>query len=250
MEWKVAAGIARGPDHERRDEPCQDAFAFQRDGQWLAAVVCDGAGSAAQSELGARHAATVVSRHLLQAASGFTGEDFLGFWRQHIKSGIAYARETLPAADKDLSAFHATIVGVIANAEQALIFHIGDGVAAASNNGEWANCVLSLPENGEFANETFFYTQDTWHRHLRYTLAPEAGEFILMSDGTASFALSRDRKGLDEGFVRPVTHYLKQAEEAQGSQALSGTLNQEQPRRISGDDKTLLWAARLPAPTQ
>ncbi len=118
-------------------------------------------------------------------------------------------------------------------------FHIGDGVGVVEFDD--GTSVLSLPENGEYANETYFVTQDEWSAHLRVT--PFSGRvrcLALMSDGAMSFAFKKT--GLFRPFMDPVVSYLNNTEEAEGSEALLATLAGEGTWTITSDDKTLLVA--------
>src|SRR5688500_6106695 len=58
----VAAASVIGREHRRLDRACQDAFAIRQGERGVVAVVCDGCGSGAHSELGARLGANLVAR--------------------------------------------------------------------------------------------------------------------------------------------------------------------------------------------
>jgi hypothetical protein len=250
--WKVVVGTARGDAHRSQGLPNQDAAEFFASGSWLVAVVCDGAGSSTRSEQGARHAARFVSQRLgkLLADSEESGS-IQGDWESHVISTIESARETLreelDAREANLSPFHATLVGAISGPDRGLFFHIGDGLGTASVLGRWDQCIRSEPEQGEYADLTFFYTQDNWREHLRFTpfTMDDIDLIVLMSDGAMAFAASKGGKGLAPEFIGPVSKFLK-AEDAQtGARALSTTLDNPKTYAITGDDKTLLWAYRL-----
>ena len=105
--------------------------------------------------------------------------------------------------------------------------------------------VLSRPENGEYADETYFVTDENWKDHLRLTplAAPGRGCVIgLMSDGTAPFAVDRARSGFFRPFIDPVAAYLREAAAPNGNEALRNLLESPRAGEISSDDKTLLLA--------
>src|SRR5690606_31341033 len=140
---------------------------------------------------------------------------------------------------------HATLLGVVAGPEGGFFFQIGDGLGAAIQEQRWAPCLLALPENGEFAEETFFFTQDSWRKHLRLTAIPaEYNQIILVTDGAYSFTYKPSAQGLDEAFVGPVCRYLDHQPAAVARLALEQTLNHPNAQRLSGDDQTILWAKR------
>lgn len=74
--------------------------------------------------------------------------------------------------------------------------HLGDGVIGVHDGTEVR--VLSLPENGEYANSTFFVTDKGALSHLRIYQFDTTGSIglILMSDGTAESLFSRSTKEL------------------------------------------------------
>jgi len=74
--------------------------------------------------------------------------------------------------------------------------HLGDGVIGVQDGTEVR--VLSLPENGEYANSTFFVTDKGASSHLRIYQFDVTGSvgLILMSDGTAESLFNRSTNGL------------------------------------------------------
>ncbi len=166
-----------------------------------------------------------------------------------VKEGIALLRERLAlTAARDqgtLEDYHATIVGTVAGPSGGIFFHIGDGAAVALAPTASAAPVLSRPENGEFSETTFFLTQSQWEEHLRITtFGPEHDVLLMMTDGVTPFALTRDGAGPFAPFVEPLTKYLRENSRPEGEAALAATLSKEEVRRITGDDKTLVWAMR------
>ena len=65
--FEVAGGTVIGTDHLAVGRPNQDAYAFRAEGRCLAAVVCDGCGSGARTEVGAALGARLVTEQVLGA---------------------------------------------------------------------------------------------------------------------------------------------------------------------------------------
>jgi hypothetical protein len=249
MSWKVVAAAARGAGHALKDEPCQDAYHWLASESWLVAVVCDGAGSAAKSDVGAAIASRTIVNYLMAktATADDTGVVDANHWQPFVIDAIAQARQNLctESGVEDLAPYHATVVGVIANQTNGLFFHIGDGTGTAVYENDWLNCVISKPENGEYADQTFFFTMDNWREHLRLLEFNGHPDMIsLMSDGAMSFVMARELKGMDSRFIEPVHRYLSSVETTQGQRALAATLDNPKTYSITSDDKTLLWAKR------
>ena len=247
MAWRVYAAAVIGASHLEAGTPCQDAFAHAVVGDTLLAVVCDGAGSYELSHLGAQAvSAGVVARlaELERAAaplSTLAAEDFA----RVVGDTIAQVREALQEeatkAGVELAAYSCTLVGALATAHGGRFFHVGDGLAVAEAGD--APAVVSLPENGEYANETYFVSGEAWREHLRCTeFSLPAARLALMSDGAMPFAMAKGNAGSYRPFMEPVAAYLAGVAETEGSAALAGTLGDPRTNGITSDDKTLLIA--------
>jgi hypothetical protein len=246
QSWKVVGAAVRGPSHVRTGQPCQDAFEFAVSGDWLAAAVCDGAGSARRGGEGASLLASTVIRHLTQAVEA-GDEGLLDRLEDIVAGAIEDARGAIEDPDDPevLRAHHATLVGVLASPAGGCFFQIGDGAAATDMGGDgepWLDCVVSQPENGEYANETYFFTLPTWREHLHLTRFSAASRLVLMSDGVSGFAMLTDCVAPDLRFLGPVSRYLDSAEAETGARALAATLDDTRAHEVSSDDKTLVWA--------
>jgi hypothetical protein len=261
MDWRVFAGTATGKSHIDGGLPCQDALAHRVQRGLLVAVVCDGAGSQPLSHEGAQ----TVSRDVVAALAAALADDAAlaalihdGPQETHgidaftalAVAAVAGARATLEAmataGGHALNVYSSTLVGVVAGANGGYFFHIGDGLGVAEPLAAAAP-VLSLPENGEYANETYFVTGSEWRAHLR--VLPFSGavqRIALMSDGAASFVMAKGNAGLFKPFVEPVEKFLLGvADAAAADAALAATLADPRTHSITGDDKALLLA--LPA---
>ncbi|MCC8363093.1 protein phosphatase 2C domain-containing protein [Lysobacter sp. A6] len=247
MPWHVCAAAAIGRSHVDGGLPCQDAFARTCEGEVLIAVVCDGAGSQPRSHEGAQAlSAEVVAFVAARVRDGAIAPSAsLDAMTVCARDAIASARAALAErATRDgaeLAHFAATLVGVVADRDGGWFFHIGDGVGAALD--EAGACTVSLPENGEYANETYFVTGDEWEAHLRVSpIAGPVASVLLMSDGAMPFAMTKDLAAPYRAFFDPVTRYLVSVDAGTGSQALLGTLSDPRTDTITSDDKTLLVA--------
>jgi hypothetical protein len=248
MKWKVFFASATGKYHLASDVPCQDSGSYQVVDDFLIGVVCDGAGSASSGQAGAEFFSREVSRLIADAIrSGQFQQDAQADYRAYLAAIILTARaelnETAEARGLTLRDFACTLVGCVTSRAGGCFFHIGDGFAICMQ--EDGGSVLSLPENGEHSDETYFVTDDSWSEHLRVTVLAEigmGGVIGLMSDGTSPFAINRPRTGFYRPFIDPVVKFLKNASEENGSLALKNVLADEKTFEITSDDKTLLLA--------
>lgn len=239
--YRVVAASTAGPYHKAKGLKCQDFFAFQENGSKMVAVVSDGAGSAKYGAIGAKHVCNTLCRVLSHAKS----KDV----RQNIIDAIEIARDELTfhrlnkgKNEDGLIDFAATVVGAVYQNGKGLFFHIGDGAGIALFEENEHAFVISEPENGIFASETFFYTMDDWKDSLRFTPFSKAQSFFLMTDGVTGFALKKNARTLEKGFIHPINLFLKNEKNIKKAQkALKNTLETPKARSLSGDDKTMMW---------
>lgn len=249
MQCRVYAASAIGKSHIDGGIPCQDAFALNAIDDILIAAVCDGAGSAALSDVGSNLVASaLVSAIADQYRSGEAMHllDVEAF-KIKIEALVAVARTSLESLaqteNRMLGDYSATLVGVVTSADQGYFFHIGDGLAIAQSAAPENGNIISLPENGEYANETYFITGTEWAAHLRVTpIGNPINMVALMSDGAMPFVMSKGNTDFHRPFIEPVAKYLESVSEVDGSKALEGTLSDVRTYQITSDDKALLIA--------
>jgi hypothetical protein len=260
MHWRVFFASATGKHHLDSDAPCQDAgHHLVVDGTFVG-VVCDGAGSAAEGQAGAdffsRTVAGLLAEELPAAIGGAlapadrpggsapAGPNAL---RAELLAVLGQARERLAriAGERGLGLrdFACTLVGCVVGRAGGCFFHIGDGFGVFTRQDGCS--VVSLPENGEYSDETFFVTDEGWEDHLRITPLAGVGQgsmIGLMTDGASPFAIDRTRTGFFRPFIDPVVKFLRNAADPDGNRALQGVLEDEKTFAITADDKTLLLA--------
>lgn len=147
-----------------------------------------------------------------------------------------------------------TLVAAIADPTGAMTLHLGDGymemLGAGPDPQDPLRDVLvrwqSLPENGQYSNETFFLVDEDWQKHLRIS-GPVTGVRIIlaMTDGAAPFALALGQRGLHQPLFRPLARWLVTFGPGNASESLAAVLTEEKVRRVSDDDATLVWAYRF-----
>ncbi|MBB3265534.1 hypothetical protein FHW79_003163 [Azospirillum sp. OGB3] len=246
--WRLIGACVRGPAHEAKNQEGQDALAFGVENGCAVAVVCDGAGSARHARAGSTRVSSMVASAFLAApTTSFEGAEA---FRALVVQAVDFARGSLLADGLDLEDCHATLVALVATPERTLLAHVGDGLAAVAPTAAWGDVVLSEPRNGEYANQTWFVTMEDWPDQLRVSEAPplaQGGVAVAMTDGAMPFVISADGAALEPDFMGPVSRFLYSSDPEAAARALHGTLGSKDARRISGDDKTLIWIGREPA---
>jgi hypothetical protein len=194
---KIAAVQIRGKSHLRSGQPCQDYATGRRRGGVAVVGLADGAGSKTHSEFGAR-----ASVH---AALRFVLSDFEGLYASSQLDPQA-VREALMSKVREAVSLEAAKLGQPVNQlASTLLFagicagryvagHLGDGSIVLDKRDE-PLAILSHPENGEYANTTFFTTDhDAVHRLRLYFGELDDGGIALMSDGTAEALYHRETR--------------------------------------------------------
>jgi hypothetical protein len=131
--FEIAGGSVTGRSHALAGRGNQDAFAFRADGDQLAAVVCDGCGSGAHSEVGAQLGARVVVTALLRLLGDHGDLTSPALWSALRAEVLAALRPVALAAGpllgatvSDLLLF--TVVGVALRGDRGAVFAAGDGL--------------------------------------------------------------------------------------------------------------------------
>jgi hypothetical protein len=123
-------------------------------------------------------------------------------------------------------------------------FHIGDGFAI--QQAPAGDSVLSQPENGEYADETYFVTDENWQITCgsRHCPRPSAGCRDRADVGRHCTVRRQSRaQRLLPPIHRPDRRVLARGDSApNGNEALRNLLESPRACEISADDKTLLLA--------
>lgn len=177
----------RGRGHIAEGIPCQDCTAYRSRGGVQVLCLADGAGSAAQSHLGAQVVVDEGCRLLVERFTEFTArDDGAQVKLEIVEALLSRLEQAARRRGCDLKDLASTFLAVAAAEDRFIAVHIGDGVIGYIKHGELK--VASAPDNDEIANQTTFITSGgavSSTRLLRGSLKDVSG-FVLMSDGTAT----------------------------------------------------------------
>jgi hypothetical protein len=131
--FEIASGSVTGRTHLLAGKPNQDAFAHRRRGEHLVAVVCDGCGSGAHSEVGARLGARLVVESIgRQLEAGARAAEKATYERARLEV-LMRLEDLARAMGGSLSEtvselFLFTVVGAAIDGEDVCVFSMGDGL--------------------------------------------------------------------------------------------------------------------------
>ena len=206
-EWVVVGASVKGNGHIESNMPCQDNSKFEILGKgWGVAVVSDGAGSAAHSDMGSK---VVVERGTLHFKNLVEKEGWMdkntlpsdAEWLQKSYFVLKTIRNEVEMVAKknnvDLKSLSATCLAVVFSPLGLLAVHVGDGrMGCKTAAGGWK--AIMTPHKGDEANQTLFLISEFWDipNYVQSgVLVPESivvrepvDAFAVMSDGCESTA--------------------------------------------------------------
>jgi serine/threonine protein phosphatase PrpC len=251
--WRWAGACAIGTSHVKANLECQDRAAcltFETSsGPTIVAVVSDGAGSAREAAHGASIACTEFHRRagaFLRGGGALAAIDaeLAVDWIDSIRDRISAAAQLVTLRPRD---YAATLVALIANGEQGVVVHIGDGAAVVRSREtrEWS--VPSWPFHGEYAATTRFITDDPQAQFEVVPIRSEIDRFALFSDGIENLVLdNRERIApapFFERLLQPVATWEGSGRSKKLSKHLRDFLGSERVCEATDDDKSLILGA-------
>ncbi len=248
--WKFVSASVKGTSHDKSGAPCQDScwaeVVIDACGRsHLVCLVADGAGSASKSDVGADLACETAFTAIqaeLDSNGGVPMVDAQVIVEAVHRQLAAHAR-SLEVAPRELAC---TLLGAIVHETSALLFQVGDGAIVAAS-GEVSG-IAFWPEDGGYANATYFVTEPDFSVHLQQaTVSAPIQEVALLSDGLQRLALAFDTKTPHLPFFDPMFVRLRQQTPEQ-CDLLQGPLMQflgsDEVSSRTDDDKTLILATR------
>lgn len=196
---RIAGARQVGRSHRSTLTPCQDQVIVRSIDGAACIALADGAGSKSRSETGAKLACKYTVSIVLEKF------DFL---YEQIQSNPEVAVETMLTPivaalhryirrkKETIDCLASTLLFVAYKDGRYIAGHVGDGAIGIRVNGVVST--LSTPENGEYANTTYFLTDDGAARHFRVYSGEASPGFgaIVMSDGTAESLFDRSANRL------------------------------------------------------
>jgi Protein phosphatase 2C len=257
--WSLIGASVRGKQHAHQALWRDDAFAWGTAGAWTFAAVCDGAGSAKLSRIGARVASAAAVKSLMAGLTDVRPEEKIRLEECLVDAARAARTEIRNESLRrncDEREFHATML-LAAVAEMPLacslgVLQVGDGAIGVLFGGQCV--VLGESDSGAYSGETRFLTtfeiDEEWEKRVTLQTLPNVQAVALMTDGVADdFFPESERlielfeaesiaglKAADGGPVRGL--FRGPLKDPRGGESLAEWLGYE--KRGSFDDRTLV----------
>ncbi|MCI0640322.1 MAG: protein phosphatase 2C domain-containing protein [Gemmataceae bacterium] len=253
--WRAAAASVIGTQHEHAGGRCEDAWHVTRrfvprvQQEVVAACVCDGAGSASQGWLGASLVSKLVSSWLVENFVTILELSKEDSSREIVAAAKRPLRRLARKSRLILREFACTVVAAAAAQDGRWVaVHVGDGgIVANFQEGLEAIC---LPKKGEFANETFFITDNDAATKIDIQASSTAdgprlaSGFVLFTDGVESSLVNRRTMAIAPALATIFGWFVGTSNE-EVSNAIEENLRGVF-REKTGDDCTLAVLARMP----
>lgn len=195
--WEAVQGAVAGSSHVQQDVACQDkTYIMERNGV-LAAALADGAGSASFSHYGAETVVREACRILTEGFERYYNSATPQLLKKTLLEGLLEELgKTAAQHDCNVNELASTLLAVAVKDDSFLIVHLGDGVIGYTKGSDLK--VASAPQNGEFANTTYFVTSPQAYEMMRVRKgqSEDINGFLMMSDGSEASLYSRHRNEL------------------------------------------------------
>jgi hypothetical protein len=242
--WRIIAASVCGTSHQKRSQPCQDAHHWYRSGDLSIAAVADGAGSASQSDIGAKIAVEVAVQTLRDRLEA---QDPPELGDSLLTEALDRARDAVKTHAKEqqvsVREFASTLIAIVATPERVGAAQIGDGAAIAGDR--HGNLIsLTLPEAGEYLNETtFLVSPKAVEKAQIHFWQGRPVHLAMFSDGLQLLALSMPQATPHAPFFSPLFQFVAQtSDEDDAIEQLRAFLRSPRVTERTDDDLTLLLA--------
>ncbi|MDZ8080219.1 MAG: PP2C family serine/threonine-protein phosphatase [Nostoc sp. SerVER01] len=248
-QWRIVAASVCGTSHLRNKQLCQDAHHWQiLSDNILVAAAADGAGSASLGKVGAMLAVETAIENLsskgLTRSSLTNDADVRSLLNDAILAAKKAVEDEAVACDKELGDLATTLIIMVATPDVVAVAQIGDGLAVAKDR--LGNLLaLTMPDSGEYINETTFLTSptalDTAQMKLWRTDIVNVG---IITDGLQMLALNMVVGEPHKPFFFPLFEFVANAEDKTAAkEQLVKFLRSERIAQRTDDDLTLIIAA-------
>jgi len=140
-----------------------------------------------------------------------------------------------------LSDYASTFLLVISSPLSIFTAHIGDGYIFGHNRqSDYDNQFVSLPRNGEYDNQTYFFTDDNWLENLIFDSRQEVFDLcIVLTDGADGFWVGSDRKSLHKPLLDNFLKIREKHSDKDLNTILENVFTYEKIITVSTDDATI-----------
>jgi len=247
--WQVVAASVCGTSHLKNKQLCQDAHHWQpMPDNVLVLAAADGAGSATWGKVGAMVAVETAIENIStkRVTRRALADDVVvnSLLIDALLSAKLAVQEEAVACEKQLPDLASTLIIAIASPEIVAVIQVGDGVAVAKDaSGNLA--AITIPDHGEFINETTFLTSPNAIETAQVRLWRQAIANVgVLTDGLQMLAMNMAVGVPHKPFFLPLFDFVSNIEDKTvAKEQLIKFLRSERITQRTDDDLTLIIAA-------
>lgn len=249
LGWEVVGTSVVGASHVVEQRCCEDSSGLLVvNGRLCVLAAADGAGSAALADVASKLAVDVAMREManrlarcVSHSMGALGE-MLPIVFRRVAETLSTEAEMRRVRLQDLST---TLLVAVATDDFCLGAQIGDGaICFRDAAGKWR--LLTLPMQGEYANETVFVDRASTGRLRPVLVEVEVSGLAAITDGLQRAALEHSAPGSwapVQGFFEPL-HQGLLTRNSFGVELTHWLRNSATLRRKTSDDLSIVMASR------
>lgn len=234
-KWKSASAYIQGQGHLQKSIPCQDRTYTLMEKDVNVISLADGAGSCKFSHFGAQVVTQITCENMVKIFDDLYNMNESQIQETIIEFVLKKLKTKASELETNIIDFSSTLLFVAIKNNKYIAGHIGDGIIGYLSNESID--ILSYPDNGEYANSTYFVTKSDARKYLRIyrgELTDITG-FILISDGTAEGGLyDKGNKKLTLGAIK-ILEWLDNNLSSYVSSALNDNLEKIFKERTDDD---------------
>ncbi len=247
--WQIVSASVRGTSHEKYELPCQDAYCYKRlSDDILIVAVADGAGSAKLSEIGSRVAVETAVNTLAQTIIHPYSDAEEIDWTERLIDTLSAAKMAVEAEaavqEVESRELATTLILVLAKSDLIAVAQVGDGAAVVEDQQGQIEAI-TLPEQGEYLNETkFLIGFDAVETAQINIWEGEPAHLAVFSDGLQMLALKMPEGTPHQPFFSPLFRFVSTVTDEQVAQEqLESFLRSPRVTERTDDDLTLILAS-------
>jgi len=253
VSWRFVNSSIPGTSHLESGALCQDVsivgiISCPSGEDVLVAVASDGAGSASLAHIGAATACSAAFENVKTfLVIGDEAPDLASFNAQQLLRDVRLAITDRAEIDGMTSRdFACTLLVAAVSDTSSMFLQIGDGAIVIGS--ERGRRVVFWPEAGEYANMTYFVTDERAGAHLQVSVVADVvSEIAVFTDGLQRLALRYDERCPHDPFFAPLFQSVRTWTASQEGliSALATWMESDAVNSRTDDDKTLIVGVRV-----
>jgi hypothetical protein len=248
-QWRIVAASVCGTSHLKTKQLCQDAHHWQiLPDDVLLVAVADGAGSASLGKVGAMVAVETaieyVSRQKITQNNLADDTQIRELLTEAILAAKKAVEDEAAINHNQPQDLATTLIILLATPKVVAVIQIGDGLAVAKNS-QGHLFALTIPNNGEYINETTFLTSASALETAQLRVWREDVVNVgVLTDGLQMLALNMVVGEPHKPFFFPLFDFAANAaDQTVAKEQLVRFLSSERITQRTDDDLTLIIAA-------